>query len=104
MLFAVLTWVLPSGSFEREVISTAAGEREVAIAGTYAEVDKVSEDGTDLRQGIDAVLMAPTKGIQAASDVVAFVLLIGGTFQIITRTNAINAGMGRVIKLSLIHI
>lgn len=98
IFFAILTWVVPSGSFDRKVVSTAAGDREVAVAGTYHEVDKVDKDGNDLRQGVDAVLMAPTKGIQAAADVVAFVLLIGGTFQIITKTNAINAGMSRVIK------
>jgi uncharacterized ion transporter superfamily protein YfcC len=77
---------------------TAAGEREVAVAGTYTEVSKITEDGTDLRQGIMDVLMAPTQGIQQASDVVAFVLLIGGSFAIITKTNAINAGMSAVIK------
>ena len=99
ILFAVLTWIVPSGQFERQTISTAAGERDVAVAGTYAEVPKVDEEGNDLRQGLDAVLMAPTRGIQAAGDVVAFVLLIGGTFAIITKTNAINAGMSRVIRL-----
>lgn len=98
ILFAVLTWIVPSGHFERQTISTAAGERDVAVAGTYAEVPKVDEEGNDLRQGLDAVLMAPTRGIQAAGDVVAFVLLIGGTFAIITKTNAINAGMSRVIR------
>lgn len=98
ILFAVLTWIIPSGQFERQTISTAAGERDVAVAGTYAEVSKVDEDGNDLRQGVAEVLMAPTRGIQAAGDVVAFVLLIGGTFAIITKTNAINAGMSRVIR------
>lgn len=82
VFFAVLTWIVPSGQFDRQTIQTAAGEREVAVAGTYQEVDKVytdSETGetVDLRQGIDAVLQAPAKGIQAAADVVAFVLLIG---------------------------
>ena len=38
------------------------------------------------------------QGIQAAADVVAFVLLIGGSFAIVTKTNALNAGMSRVIK------
>ena len=98
ILFAVLTWVIPSGQFERQTVSTAAGERDVAVAGTYQEVPKVDSEGGDLRQGVASVLMAPTRGIQAAADVVAFVLLIGGTFAIITKTNAINAGMSRVIR------
>ena len=98
ILFAILTWIVPSGQFERTMMDTAAGEREVAVAGTYQEVPKVDEEGNDMRQGLGAILMAPTRGIQAASDVVAFVLLIGGSFAILTKTNAINAGMSRVIK------
>lgn len=98
ILFAILTWIIPSGQFERTTIDTAAGTREVAVAGSYQEVEKVDADGNDLRQGLDAVLMAPTRGIQNAADVVAFVLLIGGTFAIITKTNAINAGMNTVIR------
>ena len=95
--FAVLTWVLPSGQFERQLLDTPAGEREGAIAGTYQVVDKIA-DGGDLRQGVLDVLMAPTRGIQAAADVVAFILLIGGTFQILTKTNAMNRGIRKVIR------
>ncbi len=97
IVFAVLTWVVPSGQFERQLIDTPAGEREVAISGTYQVVDKVTDDG-DLRQGILEILMAPTRGIQAAADVVAFILLIGGTFQILTKTNAMNRGIRKVIR------
>ncbi len=98
VVFAVLTWVVPSGQFERQMVETAAGEREVAVAGTYQEVPKITEDGIDLRQGVFEILQAPTQGIQGAADVVAFVLLIGGSFALITKTNAINAGVSRVIK------
>lgn len=98
ILFAVLTWIVPSGQFERQTVETAAGEREVAVAGTYQEVPKVTPDGVNLRQGVFEVLQAPTQGIQAAADVVAFVLLIGGSFALITKTNAINAGVSHVIK------
>lgn len=94
----LLTWFVPSGEFDRKDVETAAGTRSVAIAGTYHVIPKVDEKGTDLRQGIADILQAPTKGIQAAADVVAFVLLIGGTFQIINTTGAINAGMQRVVK------
>ncbi|AEB06817.1 C4-dicarboxylate anaerobic carrier [Coriobacterium glomerans PW2] len=103
VFFAALTWVVPSGQFDRKMISTAAGEREVAVAGTYHEVDKLETDASsgetvDYRQGVPAILQAPTKGIQAAADVVAFVLLIGGSFAVIAKTNALNAGMSRVVK------
>lgn len=102
VVFAVLTWIIPSGSYERQTIETAAGEREVAVAGTYQPTEKTYLDDetgkeVDLRTDLQELLMAPTQGIQAAADVVAFVLLIGGSFGIITKTNAINAGLSHVI-------
>lgn len=75
---AILTWILPSGEFERTLMDTSAGERSVAVAGTYHSVDKVLNDGTSLRQGIGQVLMAPGKGIQQMVEVLAFVFIIGG--------------------------
>lgn len=35
IVFALLTWIIPSGQFARETIQTAAGERDVAVAGSY---------------------------------------------------------------------
>lgn len=52
VFFAVLTWIVPSGQFDRQTIQTAAGEREVAVAGTYQEVDKVYTDSETGRPSI----------------------------------------------------
>lgn len=98
IVVAILTWVLPSGEFERTVMETSTGEREVAVAGTYSTVAKIAEDGTDLRQGIAEVLMAPGKGIQSMVEVLAFVFIIGGVFQIMAKTNALNMGIQKVVK------
>lgn len=95
---AILTWVLPSGEFERTLMETSTGEREVAVAGTYQEVGKVADDGTDLRQGILEILMAPGKGIQSMAEVLAFVFIIGGVFQIMAKTNALTMGIQKVVK------
>ena len=98
IVVAILTWILPSGEFERKVVETSAGERSVAVAGTYHSVDKVLEDGTNLRQGIAQVLMAPGKGIQQMVEVLAFVFIIGGVFQIMAKTNALNMGIQKIVK------
>lgn len=90
---AVLTWILPSGSFEREAFTTPAGqETTTVIPGTFAPVEKVTAE-RDLRQGIFDVLSAPAEGIVHAADVVAFVLVLGGAFGIITRTGALDRGL-----------
>ncbi len=98
IIVAIMTWIIPSGEFQRQMIETSTGERSVVVAGTYEQVSKISEDGTNLRQGIASILTAPTKGIQSAIEVIAFVFIIGGVFQIMAKTNALNMGIRKVVK------
>lgn len=99
VIFAVLTWIVPSGSYWRQEVNG----REVTVAGTYEQsektyIDEETGDEVDLRQGVFDVLQAPTRGIQEAIEVVAFILIVGGSFQVITKTGAITSGMGRVVR------
>lgn len=99
VVFAVLTWIVPSGSYQRQEVNG----REVTVAGTYEQsektyIDEETGDEVDLRQGVFDVLQAPTRGIQEAIEVVAFILIVGGSFQVITKTGAITSGMGRVVR------
>lgn len=99
VIFAVLTWIVPSGSYQRQEMNG----REVTVAGTYEQsektyIDEETGDEVDLRQGVFDVLQAPTRGIQEAIEVVAFILIVGGSFQVITKTGAITSGMGRVVR------
>lgn len=99
VIFAVLTWIVPSGSYQRQEVNG----REVTVAGTYEQsektyIDEETGDEVDLRQGVFGVLQAPTRGIQEAIEVVAFILIVGGSFQVITKTGAITSGMGRVVR------
>lgn len=93
ILVALLTWCIPSGSFDYHSVTLPGGEtKTLVIPGSYHLLDKVSSEG-DLRQGIAAVLAAPMEGIIKAADVVAFVLIVGGAFGIILRTGAIERGL-----------
>lgn len=99
VIFAVLTWIVPSGSYQRQEVNG----REVTVAGTYEQsektyIDEETGDEVDLRQGVFDVLQAPTRGIQEAIEVVAFILIVGGSFQVITKTGAITSGIGRVVR------
>lgn len=99
VIFAVLTWIVPSGSYQLQEVNG----REVTVAGTYEQsektyIDEETGDEVDLRQGVFDVLQAPTRGIQEAIEVVAFILIVGGSFQVITKTGAITSGMGRVVR------
>jgi uncharacterized ion transporter superfamily protein YfcC len=100
ILIAALTWIVPSGVFQREELRMEGGSvASTVVPGTFRLIDKVT-DGRDLRQGPFDVLSAPAKGIVRAADVIAFVLLLGGVFGIITRTGALDRGL-RVLATTL---
>ncbi len=101
-VMAALTWIIPSGQYK-----VTDGEDATPIAGTYQQVDKSTttvdaETGekttTDVRQGLWEVLQAPIKGFLDASDVVIFVLVIGGFLAVQAKTGALDAGLGKVIR------
>lgn len=87
ILFTVLTWVIPAGEYSREVVDG----RTVVMAGTYETVEASP-------QGIGALLVAPIKGFVGAGHIIAFVILVGGAFSILTATGALDAGLGSVLK------
>ncbi|MRX38634.1 putative basic amino acid antiporter YfcC [Flavobacterium sp. LC2016-23] len=89
ILFIGLTWVIPAGEFDR----LQGNNTEKIIAGSYKHVEASP-------QGIKAFLEAPIKGFISASQIIAFVFLVGGAFSIINLTGAINAGLFNVIVFS----
>ncbi|MCH8515917.1 MAG: YfcC family protein [Cyclobacteriaceae bacterium] len=89
ILFTVLTWLIPAGTYERELVQG----REVLVPGSYQSSDRSP-------QGIGPLLLAPIKGFMGASQIIAFVFLVGGAFGVINRTGAIYAALQDVVKKS----
>ena len=87
LLFIGLTWVIPAGEYARDVVN----DRTVVVAGTYQPVEANP-------QGMGDLLTAPIKGIVGAAHIIAFVLLVGGAFSVLTATGALDAGLGSVLK------
>lgn len=83
----LLTWVIPAGEYAREIVDG----RTVVIAGTYEPVESNP-------QGIAELLTAPIKGFIGASRIIAFVLLVGGAFSVLSATGALDAGLGSVLN------
>lgn len=80
VLAACLTWIIPAGEFDR---STNAEGREVVVGGTYHTVPSQP-------QGLFALLQSPVKGIIETAKIIAFILIVGGVFAIIERTQVIS--------------
>lgn len=92
VVVAALTWIVPAGQYERAMNKTLG--REAPVPGTYALVEPKP-------QRLGAVLMAPIAGLYDpdtgmanAVDVAVFVLVIGGFLAVVTKTGAIDAGIG----------
>lgn len=91
ILVAVLTWIIPAGTYDR-AMSESAG-REIAVAGTYKTVDSNP-------QGFVEVFLAPIAGFYDpdsyeanAIDVALFVLFLGGFLGVVNTTGAIDTGI-----------
>lgn len=89
LFFVLLTWIVPAGMYEREVVDG----RTVVTPGTYHATDQNP-------QGIFDFLTAPIKGFVSASQIIGFVLLVGGAFSMVTATGAIDAALQRVLALA----
>ncbi|MFH1198048.1 MAG: YfcC family protein [bacterium] len=89
VLIAALTWVIPGGSYQRHV----ANGKEVVIPGSFHYVEKNP-------QGLDALFTSPIKGFVEAALIIGFILIVGGAFSVLQKTDAINAV---ITKLSRAH-
>ncbi len=99
---AVLTWVVPPGTFARSEIEVeGVGTREVVIPGSFEKVER--EDGSvpaRLVHTVAMVFQAPILGFidPEAAEIIAFVLLVGGAFSVLTTTGAVDAGLRRLVR------
>ena len=89
IFIAVLTWIIPSGKYQRGVING----HEVVLPNSFQYVNQNP-------QGITALFTAPLKGFAEASVIIGFILIVGGAFSVLQKTEAINA---LITKLARAH-
>lgn len=77
---AVLTWVLPAGSYER-VLDPATG-RSLVVPGSYASVPAAPV-------GVFEAMVAVPRGIVAGADVILTILFVGGAWALLDATGAL---------------
>jgi len=80
LLMALLTWIMPGGEYGRHSI---AG-RNVIIPESYHGIPHIP-------QGLLAILIAPIRGFVQAANIIAFVLMVGGSFFVVQKTGAVDA-------------
>lgn len=85
----ILTWIVPPGEFERII----KDGRTIVVPNTY---DATPPSG----QGFFDLLLSPIKGFIGASQIIAFVLIVGGAFKIIQHTRAIEGGLQNMLRFA----
>lgn len=93
---AVATWFVPAGEYDRQM-SEALG-KEVPIPGTYKQVEANPQGFVDVVLAPIAGFFDPDSYEARAIDVALFVLIIGGFLGVVTKTGAIDAGIGRAMN------
>ena len=88
---AALTWIIPAGQYDR-VMNEEVG-REIAVAGTYHEVDPNPQGFVDVMLAPIAGFYNPDSYVANAIDVALFVLFLGGFLGVVNATGAIDKGI-----------
>jgi uncharacterized ion transporter superfamily protein YfcC len=89
-LVLVLSWLVPSGEFQRvEKLLPDGGRVKVPVDGTYQVLPKTY-------LGLDTLLRAPIKGFLDGAGLIAFLFIIGGAFGIFQETGAVEQGIRRL--------
>lgn len=85
VLCAILTWIVPGGTFERETVNVNGIDRSVIIPGSFKNIDNEPQTWQ--------VLSALYNGFIRASEIIIFILIIGGAFWILNLSKAIDVGI-----------
>lgn len=86
---ALLTWLLPAGQFEREVVEGLS--RPVVIPGSYHTVE---QSGV----GFWGVFKSIPEGMVGASSIIFLIMISTAAFGIITETGALENGIGVLLN------
>jgi uncharacterized ion transporter superfamily protein YfcC len=93
VLAAVLTWIVPGGSYKRREEVVNGTPREVVVQGSfsYAPANPQTLE----------VFTAPLEGFatRSAARIIVFIFLVGGAFYVLNETGAIAAGLNKLVKL-----
>ncbi len=85
ILSVLLTWIIPGGEFNRKDININGIKREVVIEGSFHQV----ENNPQTWHLFAALFM----GFVERSDIIGFILIIGGSFWILNKTEALKYGI-----------
>lgn len=92
LLAAVLTYVVPAGQYDRvETVNEDGQTRMLVDPSSYHRIEQQPVGLLDLFRSIP-------EGFRQTSWIVTLILIVGGTFHVITETGAIQGALGKIIN------
>ena len=89
MLVALATYFVPGGQYDKAINEDG---REVVVDGSFQYIESVPQTLSD-------ILQAPINGIVEGAEIIAFLFVVGGAFNLINRTRAIDFGIRSIVKI-----
>ena len=86
-MIALSTWLVPGGQYDKLMVD---GKARID-PNTFHHIASNPE-------GLVALMMAPIKGFIEAAEIIGFVLIVGGAFSVLQRTDAVDAMIKSVAK------
>ena len=88
IIMAIATYIIPGGAYERIVNDEG---RTVVVNDSFNYVANEA-------QGLFSVMQAPVKGLEGSAEIIAFLFIVGGAFNLIAKTKAIDSGITYVVN------
>jgi len=105
---SLLSYIIPSGSFEREKKVINKIEQNIVVSGSYEEIPKhitlksvlIGDEVKNYASpnSIFSVLSAIPKGLTQSATLIFFVFILGAVFNLIVETKTIHAFLAEIIK------
>lgn len=89
---ALLTWVVPGGEFERELVEVNGARRSVVVADSYREIPRSGQSWQ--------VFTSLFEGLLRTSDIVFYILIIGGSFWMLNESRALDVAIASFLRLA----
>lgn len=109
LLCSILTYVIPSGQYQRTEKQFDGMKRTVVIPGTYRQLPKHfslkglligdAQEGHASPVGLLQFLSAIPRGLEDRADIIFFIFIIGGVFGILQRIGVITAALQELLRL-----
>lgn len=92
LLCAILSWIIPAGEYGRQCVDVNGVTRTVIVDHSYHAVDPSPQTWQ--------VFSSLLQGFEKQAGIIAFLLIIGGAFQIMNSSRAIDVGIFSFLRFT----